>query len=123
MKIIVKYRTSKAFRDKNTKEQVKANDLLEVSVERMKELNAGNAGRAEDIIVVEETKDDTIINPEKEPQNPEVIPGSLVKPTNSHTKEELEALTVNQLKELAEKEKIELTKARKDEIISEILGE
>ena len=46
MKIIVKYRTSKAFRDKNTKEQVKANDLLEVSVERMKELNAGNAGRA-----------------------------------------------------------------------------
>lgn len=123
MKIIVKYRTSRAFRDKNTKEQVKANDLLEVSVERMKELNAGNAGRAEDIIVVEETKDDTIIDPEKEPQNPEVIPEPLVKPTNSHTKEELETLTVNQLKELAEKEKIELTKARKDEIISEILGE
>ena len=125
--IIVKYRTSRGFTDKNTKAEIKANDLIDVTVERMKELNAANAGRAEDIIVAEKTKEDTIIDPEKDPQElkgeKKTDSGPSVKSTNSHTKEELEALTVNQLKELAEKEKIELTKARKDEIISEILGE
>lgn len=121
MKIIVKYRTNKAFKDKNTKELVKVNDLLEVSVERMKELNARNVGIVEDIVVVEETPEISKEKNEKEKMEPE-------KPADpegkkNHTKEELQALNVNELKELAEKEKIELTKAKKDEIISEILGE
>jgi len=72
-------------------------------------------------MVVEETPEISKDKSEEEKTEPE-------KPYNpecqkNHTKEELEALTVNQLKDLAEKEKIELTKARKDEIISEILGE
>lgn len=45
MKIIVRYKALKSFTDKNTKKIVKVNDILEVSVERMKELNAANAGR------------------------------------------------------------------------------
>ena len=88
----------------------------------MKELNAANAGRAEDVIVVEEPKTGTkqTADPDPQVENPEFLEKTQIK---AHTKEELEALTVNQLKDLAEKEKIELTKARKDEIISEILGE
>ena len=121
-KIIIKYRTSRGFTDKNTKAEIKANDLIDVSVERMKELNAANAGRAEDVIVVEEPKTGTkqTADPDPQVENPEFLEKTQIK---AHTKQELEALTVNQLKDLAEKEKIELTKARKDEIISEILGE
>lgn len=111
MDIIVKYKVEKPFTDKYTKEEVKENDIIEISVERMKELNEKSAGRAIDIIVSEEEQEE---KEEKEQENPEK--------KTEFSKEDLEKLTVNELKDLAEKNKIELTKATKKEIINEILS-
>ena len=110
MNIQVKYEVQKTFKDKNTNEIVEENSILDISVERMKELNKGNIGRVIDILVEDETKDS-----EKDKED------NKNDREDKYTEEELNELNVNQLKELAEKEKIELTKAKKAEIISEIL--
>lgn len=120
MKPVVIYKVEVPFTDKNTKEDITVNTELEISVERMKELNAHKVGRVIDIILVDdEEKPDAKIETEPE-TNEDDKPGS--EPTTTkYTQEELEAKTVNDLKELAESEGIELTKAKKDEIIAEIL--
>lgn len=110
MNIQVKYEVKKTFKDKNTNEIVEENSILDISVERMKELNKGNIGRVIDILVEDETKDS-----EKDKED------NKNDREDKYTEEKLNELNVNQLKELAEKEKIELTKAKKAEIISEIL--
>ena len=52
MEVLVKYQAQKNFKDKVTKKEVKLNDVLEVSIERMKELNAKNAGRVIDLSLI-----------------------------------------------------------------------
>jgi len=54
MKLVVKYKVEKPFTDKYSKEEVKQNDIIEVTVERMKELNVKSVGKVVDIIVIEE---------------------------------------------------------------------
>ncbi len=111
MDIIVKYKVDKPFTDKNTKEKVKIGDTIEINVERMKELNKHNVGKAIDVIVndnVESDKNEHETTGEKTGEE-------------KYSKEQLEVMTVNDLKDLAENLKIELTKAKKDEIIAEIL--
>ena len=115
MNIIVKYKVDKAFTDKNTKEKIKIGDIIEIGVERMKELNKHNVGKSIDITVNEDVN---IKEDGKESQG-EKTKGEPEK--EKYSKEKLEALSVNELKDLAEKIKIELTKAKKDEIIAEIL--
>lgn len=115
MDIIVKYKVDKPFTDKNTKEKIKIGDVIEIGVERMKELNEHNVGKVIDIIV----NDD--VNPVENEQ--ETIGEATAEKAKKETysKEQLEALKVNDLKDLAEKMGIELTKAKRDEIIAEIL--
>lgn len=103
-KVIVKYQVNKGFKDKYTKEEIKADKVIDISIERMKELNEHNVGKVIDILVKSEIE---------ETQKEET--------KNEYTQEELEKMTVNELKDLAEKMKIELTKAKKEEIIQEIL--
>lgn len=113
MKLIIKYKVEKPFTDKYSKEEVKKNDIIEVTVERMKELNAKSVGRVVDILVAEEA--------EKNPNElQEDIEENDLKP--KFIKEELEAMTVNQLKDLAQKNNIELTEARKQDIINELMS-
>ena len=57
MELVIKYKVEKPFTDKYSKEEVKQNDIIEVTVERMKELNAKSVGRVVDILVVEEEKE------------------------------------------------------------------
>ena len=112
MKLVVKYKVEKPFTDKYSKEEVKQNDIIEVTVERMKELNAKSVGRVVDILVVEE---------EKEPEKlQEDIENNNLKP--KFVREELEAMTVNQLKDLAQKNNIELKEAKKQDIIDELIN-
>ncbi len=116
-KIIIKYQTNRAFKDKYSKKEVKLGDIIDVDIKRMKELNKHNAGRVVDIIV-EEEPETPLVNPEEnDGETKNVNNGQPEK----YTKEQLEEFSVNKLKELAEKMQIELTKARKDEIIEEIL--
>lgn len=112
MEVRVKYRVEKSFRDKYTKKDIIKNDIIDVSVERMKELNEKLAGRVIDVIIVDKEIEDT----EKENDNQAELKD------NQFSKEDLEKMTVNQLKDLAEKNNIELSKARKDEIIDEIIN-
>lgn len=109
--VIVKYKVERPFTDKFTKEDITISKILEIDIERMKELNKHNIGRVVDIIVEEDTNTNEKITDNKEPKETK----------EKYTKEQLEALTVNDLKDLAEKMQIELTKAKKDEIIEEIL--
>lgn len=113
MELVIKYKVEKAFTDKYSKEEVKQNDIIEVTVERMKELNAKSVGRVVDILVAEEAEKDA----EKLQED--------IENNNSQTKfvkEELEAMTVNQLKDLAQKNNIELTEAKKQDIIDELMS-
>lgn len=112
--MIIKYEVEEGFKDKYTKEKVKKGTILEVTVERMKELNAKRKGRVVDIIesvntdqIEEEISEDVQKEESKEIE---------------YTEEELKAKTVNELKELAEEIKCELTKATKKEIIEEIIS-
>ncbi|MCI8396837.1 MAG: hypothetical protein HFJ52_04095 [Clostridia bacterium] len=121
METIVKYRVEIPFKDKYTKEDITANTLLEISIERMKELNVKKIGRVEDIIVKvdeqeTEISENQVTNENTKPKEP------VQNEVNKYTQEQLEAMSVNQLKELAEHENIELTKAKKDEIVAEILA-
>ena len=114
VKVIIKYKVEKGFKDKNTKELIKANDLIDVSVERMRELNKYNIGKVVDVVVLEEKKE-TVTSPEK-------IQEEAQKEVENYTQEELNKMSVNDLKEFAEKNNIELTSAKKDDIIEQILN-
>ncbi len=116
-KIIIKYQTNRAFKDKYSKKEVKLGDIIDVDIKRMKELNKHNAGRVVDIIV-EEEPETPLVNPEENDGETKNINNGQ---PEKYTKEQLKEFSVNKLKELAEKMQIELTKARKDEIIEEIL--
>lgn len=121
MEVLVKYQAQKNFKDKVTKKEVKLNDVLEVSIERMKELNAKNAGRVIDIIIKDNEKDGNSTE-EKDTTKDENIKEDVGVKKIKCSKEDLEKMTVNQLKDFAEENKIELTKEKKTEIIEEILN-
>lgn len=119
MKIIVKYEVKyRPFTDKDTNKEVKIGDVIDIDIERMKTLNKHNVGRAIDVIVENEADLSDGAKQEESGKNDST---SETIGQEKYTQEKLEELTVNQLKDLAEKMKIELTKARKDEIIEEIL--
>lgn len=117
MEILIKYQAQKNFKDKVTKKQVKTNDILEVNIERMKELNSKNAGRVIDVIIKDSAKVESDIENTKENVKQETKEEKV-----KCSKQELEQMTVNQLKDFAEENKIELTKEKKTEIIEEILS-
>lgn len=123
--MVIKYKVEKMFKDKNTKEIVKANSVIDVDITRMKELNEKKVGRTIDIIVDGEIKtqnnnDETQLEP-LENNNIESTRVDGDKKKISYTVEELEVMTVNELKDLAEKIGCELKQAKKDEIIKEIV--
>ena len=121
VKVIIKYKVEKGFKDKNTKELIKANDLIDISVERMRELNKHNIGKIVDVIVLED-KMETVTSPEKtqEEAEKEKNEKNEKKEKVSYTQEELKKMSVNDL--FAEKNNIELTSAKKDDIIEQILN-
>ena len=120
MEVIIKYKVEKGFKDKNTKELIKANDLIDISVERMRELNKHNIGKIVDVIVLED-KMETVTSPEKTQEEAEKEKNEKNEKV-SYTQEELKKMSVNDLKEFAEKNNIELTSAKKDDIIEQILS-
>ena len=130
MKLVVKYKVEKPFTDKYSKEEVKQNDIIEVTVERMKELNVKSVGKVVDIIVIEETdaiKEDLgdgseENNSKKNEDELEQVSGINKVPQIKFVREELDAMTVNQLKDLAEKNNIELTNVKKQDIIDELMN-
>ena len=124
MEILVKYQAQKNFKDKVTKKEVTANDILEVSIERMKELNAKNAGRVIDVIIKDKEKAEKEENSTEEKDIPkeENTKEEVEEKETKCSREDLEKMTVNQLKDFAEENKIELTKEKKTEIIEEILS-
>lgn len=124
MEIVVKYQAQKNFKDKVTKEEVTANDILEVSIERMKELNAKNAGRVIDVIIKDNEKAEKEENSTEEKDIPkeENTKEEVEEKETKCSREDLEKMTVNQLKDFAEENKIELTKEKKTEIVEEILS-
>ena len=121
MEVIIKYKVEKGFKDKNTKELIKANDLIDVSVERMRELNKYNIGKVVDVVVLEEKKE-TVTSPEKIQEEAQKEGENEQKEKVNYTQEELKKMSVNDLKEFAEKNNIELTSAKKDDIIEQILN-
>ncbi len=130
MKLVVKYKVEKPFTDKYSKEEVKQNDIIEVTVERMKELNVKSVGKVVDIIVIEETDaikedlgDGSEENNSKKNENElGQVSGINKVPQIKFVREELDAMTVNQLKDLAEKNNIELTNVKKQDIIDELMN-
>ena len=121
MEVIIKYKVEKGFKDKNTKELIKANDLLDISVERMRELNKHNIGKVVDVIVSEDNKE-TVMSAEKTQEEAQKEAENEKNEKVSYTQEELKKMSVNDLKEFAEKNNIELTSAKKDDIIEQILS-
>lgn len=109
--MIIKYLVEKSFKDKYTKKDVIKDSILEVTIERMKELNKKNVGRVIDII---ESSDIVNVSEMTNLNNN-------TSNENQYTEEELLEMTVNELKDLADQLNIELTKAKKDEIVKEIL--
>ena len=49
--MVIKYKIEKTFRDKYSKQIVEENAVIDVTIERMKELNAKKFGRVIDIIL------------------------------------------------------------------------
>lgn len=121
MEVIIKYKVEKGFKDKNTKELIKANDLIDISVERMRELNKHNIGKVVDVIVSEDNKE-TVMSAEKTQEEAQKEAENEKNEKVSYTQEELKKMSVNDLKEFAEKNNIELTSAKKDDIIEQILS-
>lgn len=121
MEVIIKYKVEKGFKDKNTKELIKANDLIDISVERMRELNKHNIGKVVDVIVSEDNKE-TVMSAEKTQEEAQKEVENKQSEKVSYTHEELKKMSVNDLKEFAEKNNIELTSAKKDDIIEQILS-
>ena len=111
--MIIKYKVEVGFKDKYTGEKVKKDTILDIDIKRMKELNEKGKGRVIDII------EDAVVN-EKE-ENQEEHEKKEKTSTVKYTEEELKEKTVNELKELAEKEGYELSNATKKDIIQEIL--
>ena len=121
MEVIIKYKVEKVFKDKNTKELIKANDLIDISVKRMRELNKHNIGKVVDVIVSEDNKE-TVMSAEKTQEEAQKEVENKQSEKVSYTHEELKKMSVNDLKEFAEKNNIELTSAKKDDIIEQILS-
>lgn len=139
--MIIKYKVERSFKDKNTKKSIFVDETIDIDIARMKELNSKNIGRVIDIIedvkIEPETPEISEENGEQiEPQTPEISEekGEQIEPEKpeedkepinpqekQYTKEELSSMTVNDLKDLAVTLEIELTKAKKDEIVEEIL--
>ena len=120
--MIIKYKVEKLFKDKYTHELIKENSIIDVSIDRMKELNEKQIGRAVDIIVDEDIKKDDEtdlkVSEDEKTSEPEEV-GENEK--NPFVRADLEGMTVNELKDLAEKIGCELKQAKKDEIIKEII--
>lgn len=120
--MIIKYLVEKSFRDKNTKKNIMASSVIDVDIARMKELNEKKAGRVVDIILDnQETNVNDIENKEPEQEIQENIDNDKVDSIKLYTEEQLKEKTVNELKEIAEGIGLELTQAKKDDIIEEIL--
>ena len=113
--MIIKYEVERTFKDKYSKEIIVKDTVLDVTIERMKELNMKKFGRVVDIILDSDEQENLI--PEADNGKTEKVEEN----TEKYTKEQLENKTVNQLKDLAEEIKCELTKAKKEEIIEELL--
>ena len=121
--MIIKYLVEKSFRDKNTKKNIMASSVIDVDIARMKELNEKKAGRVVDIILDnQETNVNDIENKEPEQEIQEDIDNDKVDSIKLYTEEQLKEKTVNELKEIAESIGLELTKAKKDDIMEEILN-
>lgn len=130
--MVIKYKVERSFIDKNTKETVFVNNIINIDINRMKELNERNIGRVIDIIEDEqEVKNEKLSTDEEVNEKEEIIApdeDDQKEPTEEienqeerYTKEKLEAMKVNELKEVAEKIGCELSNATKKEIIQEIL--
>lgn len=120
--MIIKYLVEKSFRDKNTKKNIMASSVIDVDIARMKELNEKKAGRVVDIILDnQETNVNDIENKEPKQEIQEDIDNDKVDSIKLYTEEQLKEKTVNELKEIAENIGLELTQAKKDDIIEEIL--
>lgn len=135
--MILKYLVEKSFRDKNTKIDILANSIIDVDLVRMKELNEKKIGRVIDVILNENIDNidsnnakqlAQIKNNETEIQDSETnntetekIDTSTSDSKTKYTLEQLEEMTVNELKDLAERIGCELKNAKKDEIIQEII--
>lgn len=123
MEVRIKYKATRGFKDKETKKLVKSGDILDISLDRMKELNEKNAGRIIDVYVSTDDKN----SKEKEDKTNEIKESDEVKEETktdsklNYTEEQLNAMTVNELKELAEKNNIELKSAKKSDIVAELL--
>ena len=114
MEVRIKYETTRSFKDKETKKQIKSGDILDISLDRMKELNSKKAGRIIDVYVSTENKEEkTSEIKEKVEGKDEKTEGTKENTKLSYTEEQLNAMTVNELKELAEKNNIELKSAKK----------
>ncbi len=131
--MIIKYEVERTFKDKYSKEIIIKNTVLDVTIERMKELNMKKFGRVVDIILDSDEQENLIPeddnkqsenkkadNEKTENEQTDKI-DNVEENTEKYTKEQLENMTVNQLKDLAEELKCELTKAKKEEIIEELL--
>lgn len=125
--MVIKYYVERSFKDKYSKKNITAKSIIDVTVERMKELNSKSIGRVVDIIENENVtkdveKENTDIETEETDNNENTSVENTDSNTNTvYTKEELSKMTVNDLKDLAESLNIELTKAKKEEIVEEIL--
>lgn len=127
--MIIKYQAERTFKDMYTKEIIPKDTVLNIDLKRMKELNKKKFGRVIDIIFVEadaaenqnETMKDNENKDEEEKTEQTDKTENVEENTEKYTKEQLENMTVNQLKDLAEEIKCELTKAKKEEIIEELL--
>lgn len=131
--MIIKYEVERTFKDKYSKEIIVKNTVLDVTIERMKELNMKKFGRVVDIILDSDEQENLIPEDDnKQSENKKADnekteneqtdkTENVEENTEKYTKEQLENMTVNQLKDLAEELKCELTKAKKEEIIEELL--
>ncbi len=121
--MIIKYEVERTFKDKYSKEIIVKDTVLDVTIERMKELNMKKFGRVVDIILDSDEQENLIPEADNgKTENEQTDKTEKVEEnTEKYTKEQLENMTVNQLKDLAEEIKCELTKAKKEEIIEELL--
>lgn len=121
--MIIKYEVERTFKDKYSKEIIVKDTVLDVTIERMKELNMKKFGRVVDIILDSDEQENLIPEADNgKTENEQTDKTEKVEEnTEKYTKEQLENMTVNQLKDLAEELKCELTKAKKEEIIEELL--
>lgn len=131
--MIIKYEVERTFKDKYSKEIIVKDTVLDVTIERMKELNMKKFGRVVDIILDSDEQENLIFEDDikqsenkkadnEKTENEQTDKTEKVEEnTEKYTKEQLENMTVNQLKDLAEEIKCELTKAKKEEIIEELL--